>query len=96
MEVSSTSEQPLQAPENISVRIVLPSGTSLPLRASKAAVVRDIKEALGQQCGWPPGTCTTFGLALGRAALREDASLESNDVVAGEAVVVLQRTGSLQ
>ena len=85
-------EQPPQALEIIAIRIVLPSGTSLPLRASKAALVRDIKEALRQQCGWPPGSCCTFGLALGRSALREDASLGSNDVTSGDAVVVYQRT----
>ena len=65
----------------------------MPLRASKATLVSDIKEALRQQCGWPPGTCPTFGLALGHAALLEDVSLGSNDVASGDAIVVFQRTG---
>jgi len=91
-EAMNSSEQPFQA-ETLSVRVILPSGTTLPLRASKATLVSDIKEALRQQCGWPPGACMTFGLAWGRAALREDATLGSNDVASGDAIVVFQRTG---
>ena len=74
---------------NLLVR--LPSGATLPLTAPKAASVRELKEALRLQSGWPPGSCETFGLALGRVALREDASLGSNDVAAGDTLQVFQR-----
>ncbi len=77
----------------LALRLRLPSGAVLPMRATTGSTLADLKDRVRQQLGWA-SAWPDFGLALGYAALVDERTLAGNDLASGDILTLYLREGS--
>ena len=93
-EATSMSED--QSAVAVDVLIRLPSGSLLPMRGLCSDRLATWKGRVLSHCGVSPDKASDFGLALGFAALNEQATASANDVCHGDTLSLFERASAVQ